>query len=90
MHRVVSVTALSGHRLKLTFDDSREGVVDLSCELYGEVFEPLKDESFFALVKVDEFGAVCWPNGTDLDTDVLYSNITGAVLPGSGLIEKTG
>ena len=90
MHRIVKVTALSGYRLRLVFDDGSEGEVDLSNELYGEVFEPLKDESFFAQAKADEFGAVCWPNGTDLDPDVLYSNITGAALPGSDRIKKTG
>jgi len=36
------------------------------------MFEPLKDAAFFAQAKVDEFGAVCWPNGVDLAPDALY------------------
>ena len=90
MHRVVRVSALAEYRLELVFDDGSEGVVDLSDELHGEVFEPLKDKTLFAQAKADEFGAVCWPNGTDIDPDVLYSDVTGAALPGADRFRKTG
>lgn len=30
-----------------------------------------------------EVGVVCWPNGADMDTDVLYSEVSGLPLPGS-------
>jgi hypothetical protein len=29
-------------------------------------------------VKVDEFGAVCWPNGLDLAPDAMHEELTGA------------
>jgi len=36
-------------------------------------FIPLKDPDFFSQVRVDpEAGTVVWPNGVDLDPDVLY------------------
>jgi len=42
------------------------------------VFEPLSDPAYFALVRVDsELGTIAWPNGADLDPDVLYSQLTG-------------
>jgi hypothetical protein len=42
------------------------------------VFEPLDDPKFFAQVNVHaELGTVGWPNGADLDSDVLYSKVTG-------------
>lgn len=50
-------------------------------ELTG-IFEPLKDRSFFEKVQVQsEYGTICWPNGADLDPDVLYHKITGQPIP---------
>jgi len=70
---------LPGHRLHLRFADSSEGVVDLARHLkFSGIFEPLKDPDYFAKVRVDpELGTVTWPNGADLDPDVLYSQLTG-------------
>jgi hypothetical protein len=28
-----------------------------------------------------ELGAVCWPDGADLDPDVLYGLVTGQTIP---------
>jgi hypothetical protein len=46
-------------------------------ELDGEVFQPLRDEAVFGQVTVDEFGAVCWPNGPDLAPHAMHSELTG-------------
>lgn len=63
----------------LRFEDGVEGVVDLGQQLRFEgVFEPLKDRDYFLQVRVDpEAGTITWPNGADLDPDVLYSRVTG-------------
>jgi hypothetical protein len=66
---VRAVKALPGFRLHVEYVDGLSGTVDISDWLWGEVFEPLKDPEFFAKVEVDEFGAVCWPNGADLAPD---------------------
>jgi hypothetical protein len=77
MHRVVAVTALPGNRISVRFDDGISGEVDLSERLFGPVFQPLaEDPSLFARVFVDEFGAVCWPNGADLAPDAIYRELT--------------
>ena len=39
------------------------------------MFEPLRDPVLFAQAYVDEFGAICWPNGADLAPDALYQRI---------------
>jgi hypothetical protein len=37
--------------------------------------EPLQDPDYFAQVRVDpELGTVVWPNGYDLDPDVLHGD----------------
>lgn len=79
MNRVVSVNAGQGYTLQLLFDDGRSGEIDLSERLFGLVFEPLRDPLLFAQVRVDEYGAVCWPNGADLAPDALYRTITAQV-----------
>jgi hypothetical protein len=78
MH-IVFATALGDYRLHLRFEDGVEGVVDLAPHLsFQGVFAPLRDLAYFAQVRADaELGTVAWPNGADLDPDVLYGRITG-------------
>ena len=80
---VAAAQPLENHRLRLRFEDGVEGVVDLTGSLkFRGVFEPLQDPAYFAQVRVDpESGTVTWPNGADLDPDVLYADVTGQPLP---------
>jgi hypothetical protein len=82
MNRIVRVSAGQGYTLHLLFEDGRSGVVDLSARLFGPVFKPLRDPLLFAQVQVDEYGAVCWPNGADPAPDALYRTISSQVEPG--------
>src|SRR5260370_22592411 len=75
MPRIIKVAALPKYRLHVEFDDGVAGTIDLSGELDGEVFQPLRDETVFHQVTVDEFGAVCWPNGPDLAPDAIHSEL---------------
>ncbi len=80
---ITAVRPLEDYRLQLRFENGVEGQVDVAqlVALTG-VFAPLKDRSYFTQVRVDpELGTICWPNGADLDADVLYSLITGEPLP---------
>jgi hypothetical protein len=73
MVAVTAVEPLAGYRLRLTFDDDSERVVDLADELWGPMGEPLRDPAYFRQVRVDaELRTVVWPNGFDLDPDVLH------------------
>ena len=50
-------------------------MVDLSDALWGPVGGPLRDPEFLRLVRVDpELRKVVWPNGFDLDPDVLHGD----------------
>ena len=75
MEKVTQVKVLDGYRLEISFDDGVQGVVSLHDRLFGPVFEPLKNQNLFAQVRVDEFGAITWPNGADLAPDALYERI---------------
>ena len=80
---VVAVQPLPDRRLRVTFDDGVEGIVDVQQLVqFTGVFQPLQDQWFFAQVKVNpELGTVCWPNDADFDSDVLYAKVTGRPLP---------
>jgi len=76
---IVEARPLGGYRLHLRFEDGVEGEVDLGRMLrFQGVFAPLRDPQQFAQVSVDQdLGTVVWPNGADLDPDVLYAEVTG-------------
>ncbi len=76
MIRIRSVEPIGGFRLRLGFTDGSEREVDVEPFLRGPIFEPLRrDPELFAAVQVDEeIGTIVWPNGADVDPDVLYEN----------------
>ena len=79
---IIAVEPVHDYRLRLRFEDDVEGVVDLASLSFRGVFAPLQDLAYFRQVRVDkELGAVVWPNGAELDPDVLYSQITGKPIP---------
>ena len=60
----------------LQFADGVEGEVDLESELWGDVFEPLKDKLLFAEFALDpELETVVWPNGADFAPEFLYQKL---------------
>jgi hypothetical protein len=73
--RITSVEPLDGFRLRLVFTDGLVREVDLSDDLWGQMAEPLQDPDYFRQVRVDtELGTIVWPNGYDLDPDVLHGD----------------
>ncbi|MEI8254737.1 MAG: DUF2442 domain-containing protein [Deltaproteobacteria bacterium] len=80
---IVAVSASATFHLHLRFDDGVEGDVDVAAEIpFAGVFAPLTDPEFFVRVRVDpEIGTIVWPNGADLDPEVLCARITGNALP---------
>ena len=64
------------YRVWFCFTDGVEGEVDLEAELWGEIFEPLKDKAAFASFTVDrELGTIVWPNGADFAPEFLYQKL---------------
>jgi len=80
---IIKVKPLKDFHLHLEFEDGAKGEVDIRKLIkFKGVFEPLKEEAFFAKVDVNpEWGTIFWPNGADLDPDVLYSMVTGEEIP---------
>jgi len=60
----------------LRFNDGAEGEVNLKDELYGEVFEPLKNLEMFQSFKVDlDLETLVWENGADFAPEFLYKKM---------------
>ena len=71
---VTEVRYLHDYVLWLRFNDGVQGEVDLFAELEGEIFEPLRDRSFFATVALSpDLGTVAWSNGADFAPEFLHS-----------------
>jgi len=67
---------LHNYVIWLRFNDGAEGEVDLSRELEGEIFEPLKDIDKFKSFKVDPIlQTVVWENGADVAPEFLYEKM---------------
>jgi hypothetical protein len=53
------------------------------------VGEPLRDPDFFRLVRVDpELHTITWPNGFDLDPDVLHGDHEPVPAPVTPHVER--
>ena len=60
-------------QVRLAFNDGTRKTVDLTPELWGPVFEPLKDPAYFALGRFDpQLHTITWPNGADLAPEALW------------------
>jgi hypothetical protein len=70
------ITAGERYTLRLGFYDGKTGDIDLAPELWGEVFESVKDVRFFKVFKPDhERGTVVWPNGADFAPEFLGQSL---------------
>lgn len=85
MIRIRGVEPLDGFRVRLSLSDGSKRELDLEPYLNGPVFEPLRtDPALFRAVRVDEeLGTIVWPNGADIDPDVLIHGRTPAALEGA-------
>jgi sugar phosphate isomerase/epimerase len=73
---VIEARHVKDYRVWLRFQDGTEGEIDLKNELWGEVFEALKDINFFQKLRVDpELHTIVWPNGADLAPEFLYRQL---------------
>ena len=70
--RIISADYLEDYKIKLKFNDGLEKRIDLEKELYGEIFEPLKNMDYFKNFSLNHF-TIEWPNGADFSPEFLYN-----------------
>ena len=72
--KVKSARYLNDYKIYCLFSNGEEKIVDLKDQLYGEMFEPLKDKNIFMQFRVDDIlKTIIWPNGADLAPYSLYA-----------------
>jgi len=73
MIRVRAVEPLHGYTVRVTFTNDEQRDIDVSRYIdAGGVFTLIHDDpAFFCQVRA-ELGTITWPNGADIDPDVLY------------------
>ena len=76
MIRVIAARHVAGHTLWLRFADGLEGEVDLSAELEGPIFDPLRDPAYFRSFQLHpELHTITWPNGADFAPEFLHERV---------------
>ena len=73
MHYVTEARHVTGHKIKVRFEDGQTKLVDLGSHLDGPIFEPLRDPAYFRCFTVNsEIDTIVWPNNADFSPDFLY------------------
>ncbi len=79
---VLSAKVTGPYTVELTFSDGTIKRVNLEQWLYGEMFEPLRDPSYFARMRLEPGDiTISWPNGADLAPEFLYELEPETVIP---------
>lgn len=72
--KIVEAKYVGDYVFNVRFADGVCGNVDFEKELWGEMFEPLKDKEIFARGKISpEIPVLAWPNGADFAPEFLYA-----------------
>jgi len=73
---IVEARYVGGFVIWLRFRDGTSGEIDLDRELYGPVFEPLRDPAVFSQFEIHkEFRTLVWPNGADFAPEFLHDHV---------------
>lgn len=64
------------YRIWFRFVDGIEGEIDLEPQLWGPMFEPLKNKALFAQFQLyPEHSTIFWPNDADFAPEFLYEKV---------------
>ncbi|OHD54434.1 MAG: hypothetical protein A2Y33_04655 [Spirochaetes bacterium GWF1_51_8] len=83
MVEIKSAHYISDYRLELEFSDGMLGRIDFRDYLQrGGVFARFQDMVYFKSFFIDPVSkTLAWPDGIDIDPEMLYHKATGAPLP---------
>jgi hypothetical protein len=74
--RIVDARHVEAYTIWIRFSDGSDGEVDLKDELWGPMFEPLRDPQTFRSFKVHpELHTIVWENGADFSPEFLRMSL---------------
>ena len=75
MYDIIKASYLGGYKIRLIFENGKEGVVDLEeYSIMGGVFEKFTDPEYFNKFRInEELGVLYWPDGEDIAPETIYS-----------------
>jgi hypothetical protein len=77
---VIEAKYVNDYKVWVRFNDGLSGEIDLSTELDGPIFEPLKDKAYFNQFSV-RYNTISWENGADFAPEFLWEKITQQQTP---------
>jgi len=76
---LIDAEYIDNYKIWIKFSNNAEGVIDFKSELYGEIFEPLKDIKIFRSFKIHpELKVLTWENGVDFAPEFVYEMLKQA------------
>ncbi|MFZ1320057.1 MAG: DUF2442 domain-containing protein [Ignavibacteria bacterium] len=68
---ITNAEYLDEYKIDIEFNTGFSQVIDLKEEIWGEIFEPLKDKEYFRNFKLNPF-TIYWENGADFSPEFLF------------------
>lgn len=69
--KLISAKYIKDYRIEVRFSDGLNSIIDLENELWGEIFEPLKDVKKFKNFSLNPL-TIEWENGADFSPEFLH------------------
>ena len=69
--KVTEAKYIRDYKIQFRFSDGKLKTIDFRDQLWGDVFEPLKDIEYFKKFKLNPF-TIEWENGADFAPEFLY------------------
>ena len=73
----ITVKALDNYSIFVSFADGTQGIVDLKHLAHKGIFRDWDKNNLFALVHIDEYGAIAWNENIDICADNVYLRLKG-------------
>jgi hypothetical protein len=88
MDKVIRAVPLAEHRIEILTSSGVAGVFDVKPYLQDSVFQELRNEAYFRLVRPAHHG-IAWPHEQDFSADTIIHDIRQAQVRAGGMAEGT-